>query len=81
MHDLAMISKISYFSLYPPKKKWMVKSPRDKVEFPPGQEHHGSSIGQLAAVARRGAATSLEGLGCGASMCFKPLRVVAIIHS
>ena len=54
------------------------QSPRS---FPPGQEHHGSSIGHLAAVARRGAATSLEGLRCGASMCFKPLRAVAIIHS
>ena len=46
-HELAISSKIS-------------KIPRN---CPPGQEHHGSSIGHLAAVARRGAATGLEGLG------------------
>ena len=37
--------------------------PAKSPTVPPGQEHHGSSIGHLAAVARSSAATSLEGLG------------------
>ena len=45
------------------RKKHTVKIPAKSPTVPPGQEHHSSSIGHLAAVARSSAATRLEGLG------------------
>ena len=71
-HHFSMISRISphIFPFHLPPSQWWLKPPKKNVKIPaksptvpPGQEHHGSSIGHLAAVASSGAATRLEGLG------------------